>query len=414
MSADITAKFSTRFALLIAVAWILTSAAASADPPEVSEDNPKYVYLRLEVGESGTIEAGPDPYAEDGKPPYADGEKVYHLDRDLFSPVVQNAVVEPNNGVASAASTPNAVTITGRQVGFTTVYIKNRYTVGFRKPAPPFPRVGEARSQWKQGLAYWFRNRNDPELTEDRERTVFVTVYAKVAQAGNFNAGPENQGAGTVGGSEELEQDGQETPPEDSNPNSGEDSEEDTRVGQTPANGAGTGYLYDLVAVQDGLIPDPYYPPVLPYPTRDDRHYRAQVPFWEFINAGNSHNANHVPRRGQMPPLHQQNSQTAEQPHTPAAPNGNSSPAGETETAPLTNANSWQNSRLGNRAEVQVGGVESQPRLSAYFNQQGSRVGNRTEVQVGVAEPQLRTGADLSGKALLVVGPQARVIDTLR
>jgi len=318
MSADITANFSTRFALLIAAAWILTPVAALADPPEVSEDNPKYLYLRLEVGESGKIEAGPDPYAEDGKPPYAKGEKVYHLDRNLFGPVIQNAVVEPNNGVATAATTPSVVTITGRKVGFTTVYIKNRYTVDFRKPTSEFPRhPGEARSKWKQDLAYWVRNHNDPELTEDRERTVFVTVYAKAAKNGNFNAGPE----------------------------------EDTRVGQTPTSRSDTELLHGLAAIR-GLTPDFYYTPMPPNQPWDDRGYRAEVPFWVFMNEGNSRNANHVPRRGQLPRLHQPSSQTAEQPHTPAVPSGS--------------ASSWQNTRFGNRVDVQVGGVESQPRPSAY------------------------------------------------
>ena len=312
MSENIIAKFSTRFVLLIAAAWILTPVAASADPPEVFEHNPKYIDLRLEVGQSGTIEAGPDPYAEDGKPPYVGGKKVYHLDQNLVGPVIINAVSE-DNGVAKATRTTETATITGIQVGRTIVYIKNRY---MRKPFPSRP--------------------------EDRERTVFVTVYEKDAENAHYNAG----------------------------------SEEDTRVGQAPTSKSDDELLYALAAI-GGQSPNLDYTPVPPIPPQDDRGYRAEVPFQFLMTERNSRSAGHVPRRGEMPYLHQPGSQAAEQFQTPAVPS--ESPAGTAETAPSASAGLWQNSRVGGRGELQLGEVILQPRPSVYLHQPGSQAAEQSQ-----------------------------------
>lgn len=397
MSENTTAKFSTRFVLLIAAAWILTPVAAPADPPEVSEDNPKYVYLRLEVGESGTIEAGPDPYAENGKPPYAEGEQVYHLDQNLFSPVVQGAVVDPDNDVATAEATEEAVTITGQQVGFTTVYINNRYTVNIKKPAPPYPNDAEAKKRWEQDIAKWYRYHKDPKHTEDRERTVFVTVYEKVEENANYHAG----------------------------------SEEDTWVGQAPTGKSDDELLYAL-AVSGGQAPNLDYTPVPPIQPQDDRGYRAEVPFRFLMTERNSRNAYHVPSRGQMPYLHQPGSQAAEQSQTPAVPS--ESPAGTAETAPSTSASLWQNSRVGSRGELQLGEVNPQPRPSSYLQQprsqtaaqphtlavpsgsasssQDSQIRSRVDLQLGGIESQPRPSANPVAKAPIIVRPPAPLNNT--
>jgi hypothetical protein len=72
-------------ALLLGTASIgIGSPIAGAEAEKrVSEDNAKYVFLRIKVNETAEITAGPDPYKE--------GEDVYPLDQGLVNPVIISA-----------------------------------------------------------------------------------------------------------------------------------------------------------------------------------------------------------------------------------------------------------------------------------------------------------------------------------